>query len=149
LFSDWPSAAIRKLAEGRESELHWTLAENLSRAEPTGEQVLQNLAARDLMRAALLDQMESVPVLLMPVCGIPAFRHRERRWMVEGRDLGLFRAMMPAVVANVLGLPAVAVPMGISETGLPVGVQLLGWPYEDERLLELAVMLENRNSNVI
>ena len=59
------------------------------------------------------------------------------------------RAMMPAVVANVLGLPAVAVPMGISETGLPAGVQLLGRPYEDERLLELAVMLENRNSNVI
>jgi amidase len=148
LFSDWPSAAIRKLAEGRESELHWTLAENLSRAAPTGEQVLQNLAARDRMRAALLGQMESVPVLLMPVCGIPAFRHRERKWTVEGRELGLFRAMMPAVVANVLGLPAVAVPMGISETGLPVGVQLLGRPYEDERLLELAVMLENRNSNV-
>jgi len=142
LFSDWPSAEIRKLAEGRESELHWTLRENLSRAEPAGDQVLLHLAARDRMRAALLRQMEHVPVLLMPMCGIQAFRHGERRWMVEGKEIGLFQAMMPAVVANVLGLPAVTIPMGASETGLPTGVQLLGRPYEDELLLELAVLLE-------
>jgi len=46
-------------------------------------------------------------------------------------------------------LPAVTVPMGTSGNGLPIGVQLVGRPYEDERLLELAVMLENRNSNVV
>ncbi|PWU03493.1 MAG: hypothetical protein C5B51_18930 [Terriglobia bacterium] len=147
LFSDWPSAAIRQLTQGRESDLHWTLAENLSRAEPTGQQVLQNLAARDHMRASLLRQMENTPVLLMPVCGILAFRHRERKWMIEGREIGMFRAMMPALIANVLGLPAVTVPMSTSDTGLPCGVQLLGRPYEDERLLEFAVLLDNGSSD--
>jgi Asp-tRNA(Asn)/Glu-tRNA(Gln) amidotransferase A subunit family amidase len=86
--------------------------------------------------------MEEVPVLLMPVCSIPAFRHRERRWTVDGQEVGLFQAMMPAVLANVLGLPAVTVPMGISEDGLPVGVQLVGRPFEDEMLLEVAIRLE-------
>jgi amidase len=148
LFSDWPAAAVRKLAEGRESDLHWTLSENLSRAEPTGGQVLETLAARDRMRAALLRQMESVPVLLMPVCGIPAFRHRERKWTIDGREVGTFRAMMPALPANVLGLPAVTVPMAVSGSGLPLGVQLVGRPYEDERLLELAVVLENRSNDL-
>ena len=146
LFSQWPAAAVRKLVEGHEEELHWTLLEGLSRAEPSGEEVLMKLAARDRMRAALLRQMEDVPVLLMPVASIPAFRHRERKWLVEGKEIGLFQAMMPAVMANVLGLPAVAVPMGTTDSGLPVGVQLVGRPFEDERLLELGVLLEKGRS---
>jgi len=142
LFSQWSAGAKRKLMEGRESEAHWTLLESLGNQEVTGDQVLVNLAARDRMRASLLRQMENIPVLLMPVCGILAFRHRERRWTVEGKEIGLFQAMMPAVLANVLGLPAVTVPMAISEEGLPIGVQLVGRPYEDELLLDLAVRLE-------
>lgn len=142
LFSQWPAAAIRKFIAGRESELHWTLLENLSDAEPSGHDVTVQLAARDRMRADLLRQMESVPVLLMPVAGITAFRHRERKWSIDGKEIGLFRAMMPAVVANVLGLPALTVPVQTAPGQLPIGVQLLGRPFEDERLLELGRVLE-------
>ena len=49
---------------------------------------------------------------------------------------------MPAVIANVLGLPAVTVPMGAPTGGLPAGIQLLGRPFEDELLLDLAMLLE-------
>ena len=146
LFSQWPAASIQKLVEGREEELHWTLREGLSRTEPSGRDVLEKLGARDRMRAALLGQMEGTPVLLMPVAGIPAFRHRERKWMVAGREIGLFQATMPAVIANVLGLPALTVPMGTTDGGLPIGIQLMGRPFEDERLLELGVWLEEGGS---
>ncbi|SPF56613.1 Amidase [Candidatus Sulfopaludibacter sp. SbA4] len=142
LFTDWPAAATRKFIEGRESEAHWTLLETLSTKPITAEQVMTNLAARDAMRASLLRQMRNVPVLLMPVAGIAAFRHRERKWDVGGKSIGLFQALMPAVLPNVLGLPAVTVPIGLSREGLPIGVQLVGRPYEDELLLELAVRLE-------
>lgn len=142
LFNRWPMAATRKLLEGREAEAHWTLAENLGAEPPSVEQVLSNLAARDHMRASLLRQMESVAAVAMPVCGITAFPHRQRTWEIEGKQIGLFQAMMPAVLANVLGLPAVTVPFLKSRDGLPIGVQLLGRPYEDELLLELAVRLE-------
>ena len=100
---------------------------------------LVNLAARDRMRAALLRQMENTAAIVMPVSGITAFRHRERQWEIAGKSVGLFQAAMPAVLANVLGLPAVAIPMAISAAGLPLGVQLVGRPYEDELLLEIAV----------
>jgi Asp-tRNA(Asn)/Glu-tRNA(Gln) amidotransferase A subunit family amidase len=140
----WPSLAVRKLVEGREEECHWTLLEALSAAPPppTAEQLLTTLAARDRMRAALLRQMAPFDALLMPVAAIPAFRHRERRWEVSGQQLGLFQAMMPAVVANVLGLPAVTIPMAVSMQNLPLGVQLMGAPYSDERLLDAAARLE-------
>ncbi len=143
LFNQWPSIAVRKLIQGREDDVHWTLLESLGADEPTAEQVLVNLATRDRLRAALLRQMSDVPVLLMPACGIHAFRHRERRWAVGGQEMGLFQAMMPAVLANALGLPAAAIPMAVSEAGVPIGVQLMGRPYEDELLLEVCVQLEN------
>lgn len=142
LFSQWPAPAARKLIEGRESEAHWTATETLYRKDVTGEQVLTNLAARDHMRASLLRQMEQVPVIVMPAAGITAFRHRERHWEIDGREIGLFQALMPAVLANVLGLPAVVIPMAVSREGLPIGVQLMGRPYEDELLLDIAARLD-------
>jgi Asp-tRNA(Asn)/Glu-tRNA(Gln) amidotransferase A subunit family amidase len=142
LFSQWPAMATRKLIEGREADAHWTLLENTGAKEVTAEQVLTNLASRDRLRASLLRQMESVPVLLMPVAGIKSFRHRERHWDIGGRQIGIFQALMPVVLANALGLPAVTIPMALSSEGLPIGVQLVGRPYEDELILELAVRLE-------
>jgi len=140
----WPLIALRKLVEGHEPECHWTLLESIAAAPapPTAEQLLTALAARDRLRAALVRQMESFDALLMPVSSIAAFHHRERKWTIAGQDIGLFQAMMPAVVANVLGLPAVTIPIRLSSQGLPLGVQLVGRPYEDERLLDAAVSLE-------
>jgi Asp-tRNA(Asn)/Glu-tRNA(Gln) amidotransferase A subunit family amidase len=46
------------------------------------------------------------------------------------------------VIANVLGLPAVTIPIALSSNGLPLGVQLMGRPYADELLLDLAIQLE-------
>jgi Asp-tRNA(Asn)/Glu-tRNA(Gln) amidotransferase A subunit family amidase len=108
----------------------------------TAEAALLNLSARAAMRAALLRQMEGVQAILMPVFGIAAFRHGESRWQVEGKEIGLFQAGMPAIVANVLGLPAVTIPMAVSGAGVPIGVQLMGRPFEDELLLEIAIRLE-------
>ncbi len=110
--------------------------------ELTAQVALQNLAASAAMRAALLRQMESVPLILMPAFGITAFRHGESRWQVESKEIGLFQAAMPAVIANVLGLPAVTIPMAVSSAGIPIGIQLMGRPFEDEMLLDIAIRLE-------
>jgi Asp-tRNA(Asn)/Glu-tRNA(Gln) amidotransferase A subunit family amidase len=39
-------------------------------------------------------------------------------------------------------MPAAVVPFSRSETGLPIGVQLIGRPYEEELILEVAMRLE-------
>jgi len=50
--------------------------------------------------------------------------------------------MMPVTPWNLLGMPAVTIPFGMSSDGLPIGVQLIGRPYEEELILEVAVRLE-------
>ena len=131
---------------GREQDAHWTGTEFLDAAlkepQPTARQVIDNLAARDHMRSALLRQMEEFQMILLPACGVQAWRHRERRWPAGEKTIGLFEAMMPVTPFNLLGMPAVVIPYGQSEDGLPVGVQLVGRPYEEESILEIAVRLE-------
>ena len=145
-FGQLPAAMTRQMIQGRESDAHWTSTEFLTDASeqpaPTVEQLLLNLAKRDRMRAALLRQMEQYPVLLMPACGVTAFPHRTRRFPIGDEEIGLFQAMMPATPFNLLGLPAVVIPFGMSAAGLPIGVQLVGRPYEEEVILDLAERLE-------
>jgi len=145
-FGRLPAMLAKKMTEGRESEAHWTSTEFLQGAleQPpaTAEATLENLAARDAMRAGLLRQMTDVPLLLTPVCGVPAFRHRERRWQTGEKEIGLFQAMMPVTVWNLLGFPAAVIPFGLTPEGLPVGIQIVGRPYTEELILEVAVRLE-------
>ena len=50
--------------------------------------------------------------------------------------------MAPLTWVNLLGLPAIAIPFDVTAEGLPVGIQLIGRPYDEELLLEVAVRLE-------
>ncbi len=145
-FGTLVAQSMKERIAGREKEAHWTYTENLDLAKDpvpiTAWKVVESLAARDAMRRKLLSQMRRSPVLLMPVSSIPAFQHRERKFEVEGKRIGLFQAMMTVTPFNLLGLPALVVPFGTSEDGLPIGVQLVGRPWEEELLLEIGVRLE-------
>jgi len=146
LFGVLPASASRDLIAGREDQVHWTGTEFLQKAlaepEPTVAQFTATFEARDQMRAALLRDMERVPVLLAPVSSVSAFAHRQRRYQTPSKEIGQFQAMMSATWVNLLGLPSIALPFGLDADGLPVGVQLVGRPFEEELLLDLAVELE-------
>ena len=72
-------------------------------------------------------------------------RHRERKWAIAGaaKPIGLFQAMMPSTTFNFLGFPALVMPMGMTDEGLPVGVQIVGRPWEEETILSVGELLEN------
>src|SRR5207245_3748066 len=61
---------------------------------------------RDELRARLLRQMETHRVLIAPVAAIPAFRHGERRWTIDGATVDYLDAMSYTQWFNVLGNPA-------------------------------------------
>jgi len=100
----------------REQDVHWTgmelVAMALEKPAPTFEQVVENLGARDAMRAALLRQMRDFPVLLLPACGVTSVStpHAPVASRGEGdRPVRSHDAAGP--LRNLLGLPALVIPV--------------------------------------
>jgi len=134
------------MTKGREAELSPILKQYLSwvAEEPphTGQSLLDAWIQRDLVRMKIFAQMRERPVLLCPVAAIPAFRHGERAWQVEGKTVSYLDAWSYCEWFNLLGMPAAVVPAGKSAEGLPIGVQIVGHPWEEEVVLSVAAELE-------
>jgi Asp-tRNA(Asn)/Glu-tRNA(Gln) amidotransferase A subunit family amidase len=113
-------------------------------AEPphSGQSLLDTWIQRDEVRARFLAQTEKVPVFLCPVAAVPAFRHRERSWSIEGQTVHYLDAWSYTAWFNLLGNPGVSVPVGRSTEGLPIGVQVVGRPWEEERTMAVAAEVE-------
>ena len=134
------------MLRGHESELSPILKQfsSWTAAEPahSGESLLATWLARDDVREQVLLQMRKYPVLICPTASIPAFRHGEREWQIEGKIVKYLDAWSYCEWFNLLGFPAVVVPMGRSPEGLPIGVQIVGRPWEEELVLAVAAVLE-------
>jgi amidase len=87
--------------------------------------------------------------LLMPVAPVAAFPHDhrpfyDRRVTVNGRDVPYVDALCGwAGLAGVAYLPATVVPVGLTSTGLPVGIQIVGPYLEDRTTIHLATLIED------
>jgi Asp-tRNA(Asn)/Glu-tRNA(Gln) amidotransferase A subunit family amidase len=62
--------------------------------------------------------------------------------MVDGASVRYLDAMTYTQWFNVLGNPAATVPVGRSPEGLPIGVQVVGRPYEEALVLSVAAVIE-------
>jgi amidase len=131
---------------GREQELSPTFRDflNIARAAAplTADSLLDVWVESDKVRARLLEEMRAFPILLCPVCSIPAFKPFERRWNLDGAEVSYLDAMRYTQWFNLLGGPAAVVPVSQSAEGLPIGVQIAGRPYEDELVLAVAAAVE-------
>jgi len=131
---------------GREEQLSPIFNEflGIARSVPPlkTEELLGIWAEMDLLRARTLAEMSRFPVLICPVASIPAFRHGERAWTIEGTTVSYLDAVRHTQWFNLLAAPAAAVPVGSSPEGLPIGVQIVARPFEDETALGIASILD-------
>lgn len=134
------------MLEGHEAELSPILREfvGIVKASPplTLSCLLNAWIERDQCKIRLLEQMRKYTVLLCPVCSVPAFRHGERKWQIDNKQVEYLDSMRYTQWFNLTGNPAVVVPVGSSPEGLPIGVQLVGKHYEDELILAVAACVE-------
>jgi amidase len=134
------------MTRGREAELSPILREFNSwvAAGPphTAQSLLDAWIERDLLRIQIFEQMEKFRVLLCPVASIPAFRHGERSWQVEGKTVQYLDAWSYCEWFNLLGMPGAVVPVAKSPEGLPIGVQVVARPWEEESALGILQVIE-------
>jgi len=134
------------LVRGHEDELSQVFRDFLARAHAapplTAEELLNAWAEADIIRGKLLTQMQEFLLLLCPVCSVPAFRHGERSWTIDGQQVEYLGAMCYSQWFNLLAAPAAVVPVGRSPEGLPIGVQVVGRPNQDEVVLKVASVID-------
>jgi len=99
---------------------------------------LQAQRARTLLINEFNALFESYDVLLTPVAPTPAFKIGEN----TSDPIKMYLADVMTVPASLAGLPAISIPAGFTEAGLPVGVQLIGKRRDDALLLALAESME-------
>ncbi len=80
-----------------------------------------------------------VDVILAPTTPSPAFGLGE---MGTANPVEMYLNDVFTVTLNLAGLPGVSVPVGLSQSGLPLGLQLIGKPWDEAGLLNHAQVLE-------
>ena len=95
---------------------------------------LQAQKARTLLINEFNALFEQYDMLLLPTAPTPAFGLGEN----SDDPLKMYLADIMTVPASLAGLPALNVPAGVSQTGLPIGAQLIGPMQSDATLLALA-----------
>jgi amidase len=131
---------------GRREQLSPVFREFLQIAERAGPltstELLSAWAELDVLRSKTLEEMREYPVLLCPAASVPAFRRGERAWVVDGRRVDYLDAWRYTQWFNALAAPAAIVPVGRSQEGLPIGVQIAARPFEDEIALDVASFVD-------
>ena len=108
--------------------------------------IAKSLRVRTLVRRSLAELFERVDVLAWPTVAAPAPP-------LDNPTVELPSGAYPADyanprhggIANLAGVPAISVPVGLSSDGLPIGLQLVAAWGRDELLLDAAEALERAN----
>jgi len=96
-------------------------------------QKVRALIARDFREA-----FERADVIVTPTSPVPPFRYGER----TSNPLQMYLADIYTVTGSLAGVPGISVPTGKTSEGLPVGLQIYGPAFGEERVLQLAHALE-------
>jgi amidase len=100
------------------------------------------------LRAQWATLFGTFDAVICPAMPTPAFLHDRsgamdtRRFVIEGKEVSYADQLVWPGLATAPGLPATALPIGLSPEGLPIGVQIVGPWLEDRTTLGLATLIE-------
>ena len=97
-------------------------------------QKIRTLIKRDFDQA-----WENVDVVLTPTTPSPAFAFGEK----SGDPIAMYLEDIFTVTVNMAGLPGLSVPAGLSSQGTPLGLQLIGKPFDEGTLFRAAQVMED------
>ena len=93
---------------------------------------------RTLIREDFRKAFRSVDLICSPTTPTTAFRIGEKK----GNPLEMYHSDVFTATINLAGLPALSLPCGISREGLPIGIQIIGRPFEEQLILMTGRCLE-------
>ncbi len=119
----------------------WNIEQGLAL---TAEAIIASEVERTRLYRRIAKFFETYDALLLPAAQVPPF-DATLDWVheVDGVPMPTYLDWMRVCcVVSVTGLPAISVPAGFTEEGLPIGVQIVGKPHGDLELLQIAQAVE-------
>jgi aspartyl-tRNA(Asn)/glutamyl-tRNA(Gln) amidotransferase subunit A len=101
-------------------------------------QQVRTLILRDFQEA-----FERVDVLIAPVAPTPAFKVGEK----TSDPLQMYLSDVFTVPINLAGIPGISIPCGFTAAGLPIGLQIIGKPFDEQTMLRLAYAFEQHTDH--
>ncbi len=95
-------------------------------------------AVQSMLRQEFETIFEECDLIALPTAPAPAFPFGKQ----EGDPTKLYQADLNTVPANLAGLPAISIPCGRTTNNLPIGLQLIGRPFDEQCILNTAYAYE-------
>ncbi|MBI5359278.1 MAG: Asp-tRNA(Asn)/Glu-tRNA(Gln) amidotransferase subunit GatA [Planctomycetes bacterium] len=99
---------------------------------------LKALKVRRLIKQDFDNAFTKVDLIASPTSPIPAFKLGER----TEDPLSMYMSDALTVCCNLAGLPGISIPCGFTKSKLPIGLQFIGRPFEEEKILQAAYAYE-------
>jgi len=93
---------------------------------------------RTLIKQDFDEAFRGVDAILTPTTPTAAFRIGEK----TQDPLEMYLSDIFTISVNLAGIPAISIPCGFTKTGLPIGLQILGRPFDEETILRAAYTFE-------
>ena len=98
---------------------------------------------RTLIKQDFDQAFDKVDVLITPTSPTPAFKAGER----TDDPLQMYLSDIFTTPSSLAGLPGISVPCGLTENGLPIGLQILAAPFEEEKIFQVAYTFEQNTDH--
>jgi aspartyl-tRNA(Asn)/glutamyl-tRNA(Gln) amidotransferase subunit A len=157
IYESW-----RPLRLGESAEIHMKWLQ--TRSEDYGEDVRKMLMQgtevsavdyirsqkfRKYIRDEFIKLLQNFDILIMPTTPLTAPGFDEQTVVIGDKTFPVYQALSRNTIAfDSTGLPAINVPAGFSKNNMPVGIQMVGSPFNEGKILSLAYAYEERNDNI-
>ena len=157
IYESW-----RPLRLGESAEIHMKWLQ--TRSEDYGEDVRKMLMQgtevtavdyirahkfRNELRNEFVKLLQNFDVLVMPTIPLTAPGFDQQTVVIGDKTFPIYQALSRNTIAfDSTGLPAINVPAGLSKDNMPVGVQIVGSPFDEGKVLSLAYAYEERNNSI-
>src|SRR5919205_1890721 len=143
-----------RLGESAEIHLKWLQTRSQDYGEDVRRMLMQGteISAVDYIRAhkfrkelrnEFVRVLKNFDVLIVPTTPITAPGFDEQAVDIGGQTLQIYQALSrQTIVFDSTGLPAISIPVGFSKDNMPIGAQIIGPPFKEEKILSLAYAYE-------
>lgn len=145
---------IIRLAEAAEQHKRWIMTKSAEYSAEVRNMIKKGLEIsavdyihacklKNQLRKNFLEALKTTDVLVVPSTNITAPKFSS--FMNEDENLSIRNSLLRnSIPFNITGLPAVNIPVGLDRFGIPVGVQIVGRPFEEAIILSLGYEFEQK-----